>query len=182
MKKRSPEGWFFDDDFFAEFERLEEMMRKMLAERLDDFEKPGLDFERAGAQGGKGMGRPRVYGFTLEFGPEGEAKFTDMTGSQIPLPRTPGSPQKQVQRQRGGSDPHFELIDRPGELSIIVELPGVEEKHLHLKAFPRQLGIRVSDPDRLFAKTLSLPAEVDGASLQSSLKNGILEITLKKKK
>jgi HSP20 family molecular chaperone IbpA len=51
-----------------------------------------------------------------------------------------------------------------------------------LKAFPRQLNLRVSDPLRLFSKTLALPAEVDHASLKYTLKNGILEVVLKKKK
>ncbi len=39
MKKRNAEGWFFDDEFFEEFERMEGMMRKMLSERMEGFEK-----------------------------------------------------------------------------------------------------------------------------------------------
>ncbi|HIH20878.1 TPA: hypothetical protein HA244_06435 [Candidatus Micrarchaeota archaeon] len=64
----------------------------------------------------------------------------------------------------------------------MAELPGVEPKDLQLRAFPNQLSIRVNDPERLLSKTFALPAEVVWDSVKHSLKNGILEIVLKKRK
>lgn len=163
MRKKNFENGFFDDDFFAEFERIEEIMREMLDAHFQEFEKgdrlePDNEF------------RPRVYGFTLEFGPEGKAKFAELAGKpsiQKPTPKV--------------HDPFVEVINGKDQVTLITEVPGVDQKHLHLKPYAKQVSMRVSDPDRMLSKTIALPMEVDPESMSYSLKNGILEITLKKR-
>ena len=157
MKRRK--GLGFDDDFFQEFEKIEELMRKMLDSHFEDFE----DDDLRSAQ-------PRVYGFSLSFGPEGKGELKEL--SAMP---------KRQEREPKQNDRFVEVLNLPQEVTLVVELPGVEPKHIHLKAFSKQLSIRVTDPDRLFSKTIALPAEVEPDSLKKTLKNGILEVVLKKK-
>ncbi len=168
MKRRNFERGFFDDEFFQEFEKIEEMMREMLSEHLKDF----------GEEDVKALenSRPKVYGFTLEFGPEGKGKLTEF-GAAPGMPR-----QRQEQKQRAEQQPFVDVIDHPDSITLVAELPGVEEKHLDVKALGKQLSLRVTDPQRLFSKIMVLPSEVEPKTLKSSLKNGILEIVLKKKK
>ncbi|MFH1056349.1 MAG: Hsp20/alpha crystallin family protein [Candidatus Micrarchaeota archaeon] len=166
MGKRRPFGSLgFDEDFFAEFDKIEEMMREMMESHFGELQKGDLH--------DLGKFKPMVYGFTLEFGPEGKAKLTEF-GKNRPVGR--------VVQKHGEKDVFMDVINNKDDLTIVAELPGVVEEHLHLKAFPKQLGIRVSDPNRLLSKTFGLPAEVDEGSLKYSLKNGILEVVLKKKK
>ena len=167
MRKRSPFGLGFNDDFFSDFDEIEEMMRKMLEQHFGGFE----GFEPPG------KGGQNVYGFTLSFGPEGKKEFKEFGNA----PRAGGA--RQVQKQnKEQSDLLVDVIDDKDSVRVIAELPGVDEKHLNLKAFPKQLSIRVNDPQRFFAKTIALPAEVLWDSIQHNLKNGILEVMLKKKK
>ena len=163
MKKRNFGRGFFDDDFFAEFERIEEMMRDMLDEHLEHLDDSDLK-QMEGS-------RPKIYGFTLEFGPEGKGKLTEFGNTH--------SMQRQEQKQKKG-EPFVDVINHPENVTVIAELPGVDEKHLDVKAFAKQLSLRVTDPQRLFSKTVVLPAEVDPKTLKRSLKNGILELVLKK--
>ncbi|HLC38329.1 MAG TPA: hypothetical protein VJI71_02645 [Candidatus Norongarragalinales archaeon] len=175
MRKRRPSdfpgfgGFGLNDEFFEEFEKIEEEMRKMLESHLKEFESD--EFKSIDDL------KPRIYGFTLSFGPEGKKEIMEFgTGSQ------PSKMQKALQEKKAGWQPFVEVLNKPGEVSIVAELPGVESKHLDLKAFPNQLNLRVSDPLRLLSKTIALPSEVDHASLKYTLKNGILEVVLKKKK
>ena len=171
MRKRRPFEFGFDDDFFEEFDRIEEMMRQMLDSHLREFEK--MDEEELRRQSKQPNFKPRVYGFTLSFGPEGKGELREFGGA--------GRLQEQRTESKQ-SEPFVDMINNPDSITLIAELPGVEEKHLQLKAFPKQLSIRVNDPQRFLTKTIALPAEVAWDSLKHSLKNGILEIVLKKKK
>ena len=161
MKKHNFGRGFFDDDFFAGFDKIEEMMRDMLDSHFEHFDEADLK-KMEGT-------RPKVYGFTLEFGPEGKGRLTEFGAS-------PGV-QRQEQKK---NEPFVEVINHPENVTVIAELPGVDEKHLDVKAFAKQLSLRVTDPQRLFSKTVVLPAEVDPKTLKRSLKNGILELVLKK--
>ena len=165
MGRKRPFGFpefGLDDGFFEEFGQIEEMMRQMLESHFKDFDEKALEAK---------LPQPRVYGFTLSFGSEGKNKL-----KQFGLPA-----QKQVQA-KGMAEPVFELMEKPDSITIVAELPGVEPKDLQLRAFPNQLSIRVNDPERLLSKTFALPAEVVWDSVKHSLKNGILEIVLKKRK
>ena len=153
----------FNDEFFEEFEQIEEMMRQMLESHFKDFDEKALEAH---------LPKQRVYGFTMSFGPEGKKQFNELGAVTA----------RQKAVERNAIEPLVDVIERPDSVSIIAELPGVGEEHLQLKAFPKQLSLRVTDPDRLFSKTMTLPAEVLWDSMKHSLKNGILEIVLKKKK
>ncbi len=93
--------------------------------------------------------------------------------------------------------PNIEMFDRKDEVVVRVELPGVEKKDIDLTITENNLTIKgevrraeeVPEEDFYiteltygnFARTISLPAEVDSSRAKATYRNGILEIVLPKK-
>lgn len=78
-------------------------------------------------------------------------------------------------------EPLVDVLDEGGRLVVIAELPGVEEKDIHLKVEGDILEIVASSKDRKYQKEVLLPSAVDPESLESSYRNGVLEIRLAKR-
>jgi len=92
--------------------------------------------------------------------------------------------------------PRVDVIDRDEEVVVRAELPGVEKENLDVSISERVLTIRATarreekeekgDYRRSeivqgeLQRTLTLPAEVDGAKAKAMLKDGLLELTLPK--
>jgi HSP20 family protein len=68
------------------------------------------------------------------------------------------------------------------EVKVIAELPGVEKEEIKLHGANNNLTISVDTPERKYHKELELPTKVDTKKMKTSYKNGVLEITLEKKK
>jgi HSP20 family protein len=91
-----------------------------------------------------------------------------------------------------------DVIDRPGEVLVRADLPGLERDDVRLTVEPgvlRLSGVRRTDADALpgdsyhcverwagpFARTLRLPAGVDTARSTVTLEHGVLEVRLPKR-
>jgi len=159
MAKRKA-GFPFDDDlfgnsFFNEFFANDAAFQDLFRQ---------LGNTRAGP------GNPMVYGFSVTTGPDGKPRVQEF-----------GNVKKEggVQNER---EPLVDLIDCEKEVRVIMELPGVDRQHLHLTVENSELSVRVTDPDRRYAKTVRLPEEVKSSEVKATLKNGILEVVLPKAK
>ena len=64
----------------------------------------------------------------------------------------------------------------------LVELPGVEKKDIELSGTEDKLTISVDTPERKYFKEVELPVKVDSKKATSKYKNGVLDITIPKKK
>jgi HSP20 family protein len=96
----------------------------------------------------------------------------------------------------GGRTPKVDVIDRPGEVVVRAELPGVDKDKLDVSLSERSLTIRASvqqekqqDDEHYhrrelsrgeFLRTVPLPSEVNGDKGRASFKDGVLELTLPK--
>jgi HSP20 family molecular chaperone IbpA len=97
----------------------------------------------------------------------------------------------------GAGSPAVDLIDRPGEVLVRADLPGLDRNDVRLTVEPgvlRLSGVRRTDADPVpgdsyhcverwagpFARTLRLPAWVDTAQSTVSLEHGVLEVRLPK--
>ena len=94
-------------------------------------------------------------------------------------------------------EPAIDLIDKKDKLIAKVELPGAEKKDVKLSLTDNSLTIQgvvkkdeeIKKEDYYFreraygnyARTISLPTEVDKDKISAKFKNGILEITMPKK-
>jgi HSP20 family protein len=79
-------------------------------------------------------------------------------------------------------EPIVDVFDEKGHLRVIAELPGVAEDKIKVEVAGDILNITASDADKKYAKEILLPCKVKPASLKTTCKNGILEITLGKEK
>jgi HSP20 family protein len=94
--------------------------------------------------------------------------------------------------------PQIDVSETDKEVKVCAELPGIGPKDLDINATDDELTIRGekrSERDSeekgrywsertfgSFERTIPLPAEVDGTKAQSEFKNGVLRITLPKRR
>lgn len=79
-------------------------------------------------------------------------------------------------------EPLVDVFDEEDKVRVIAELPGVEEKDIKTKLKGNRLTISAGTPDRSYHKELSIPVPVKASSLRSKYKNGVLELTIDKRK
>ncbi len=98
-----------------------------------------------------------------------------ITGGEIPLDST-GIPRRQAQ---GVQEVPVEMLDGGDEVLILAELPGAEADATHLQMTGSVLRIFAQGGDVRYHTTVKLPP-VQPDTLIYSLKNGVLEVRLKK--
>ena len=76
-------------------------------------------------------------------------------------------------------EPLVDLFDEEQEIVIVVELPGVAEGEVQVGIQEDILSLETTG-ERKYAKEILLPAPVDAASLETTFRNGILELRVKK--
>ena len=120
---------------------------------------------------------PFVYGYSVTVGPDGKPKVTEFGNfkAQTQL----GKPQMDVKEER---EPLTDIIDEETEVRVIIELPGVEKKDIKLSGTDKKLTISVETPERKYFKEVELPAKVNVNKAKSTYTNGVLDITVPKKK
>ena len=133
-----------------------------LAEEAAKLGKAGVSIERRTLPHG-------MYGVSVRVGPTGPvlSKF----GTIKPTLK-PG-----VAEVR---EPLVDTFENEKEITVIAELPGVEEKDIKTEVVGRTLKISAETKERKYSKEVELPAAVTG-ELESTYKNGVLEVKLKKK-
>lgn len=98
----------------------------------------------------------------------------------------------------GGKAPGIDLIDRDDAIIVKAELPGVDKKDMDISVTKNSVSIKgtTSHEEKEekgdyyrseisrgeYARTLTLPAEIDEEKVKATFKNGILELNLPKLK
>ncbi len=175
FKRRSPFRWFFGD--------IEDFMRDMedfIREEFEDLSKwvpKDLMREKTLPDGTKVTEwGPFVYGYRITIGPDGKPQVEEFGNVK---PETGlGRPRIGFQEYR---EPLTDVIETNGDVKVIVELPGVEKNDIKLYGTEETLTVSVDTPQRKYYKEIKLPCKVDTQQSKSSYKNGILEVTLRKK-
>ncbi|HLE02952.1 MAG TPA: helix-turn-helix domain-containing protein, partial [Dehalococcoidia bacterium] len=114
--------------------------------------------------GGKGKA---VYGFSVRVGLGGKP-IIEQFGN---IKDTAAGPQVAETRE-----PLVDVLDEGKGLRVIAELPGVEEKDIHLGLREDVLELTAEKGDRKYHKDLLLPCRA--SLVRSSYRNGVLEIEL----
>ncbi|MEK9133147.1 MAG: Hsp20/alpha crystallin family protein [Patescibacteria group bacterium] len=76
-------------------------------------------------------------------------------------------------------EPVVDMFDEKTHVTLIVELPGVQEKDIELEFTKGVLRLNTTG-EKKYAKEITLPANIDFASKKMSFKNGILELKFNK--
>jgi HSP20 family protein len=167
----------FFDDIDEAFREMEEMMERDLKD-LSKRVPRDLVRERELPDGSKVTEwGPFVYGYSVTIGPDGKPQIRQF-GNVKPEAKF-GKPEINIKEER---EPLVDIMATDGEVKVIVELPGVEKNDIKLHGTEKTLTISVDTPKRKYYKEVELPAEVDPAKAKSIYKNGVLEVTLQKKK
>jgi HSP20 family protein len=175
----SKKGWPFLrgglGDIDEAFKEMEELMKKQF-ENLSKIAPEDLARGKTLPDGTqvKSWG-PFVYGYSVTVGPDGKPKVTEFGNLK---PET--STQKpQVEEKR---EPLADVIPADNEARVIVELPGAEKKDIKLSGTDAKLTISVDATEHKYYKEVELPFKVDVKKATSNYKNGVLDITVPKKK
>jgi len=78
-------------------------------------------------------------------------------------------------------EPFVDVFYENGEIKVIAEMPGVEEKDIKIRAEGKKLILSADTPGRKYQGEVELDYPVK-AEFERSYRNGVLEINLKKEK
>ncbi|MEK6972636.1 MAG: Hsp20/alpha crystallin family protein [archaeon] len=124
-------------------------------------------------------GKPNFFSVSIKVDKNGNKTIRTMDGSQANVQKSRVMPNKTTDV----NEPLADIHDLGDKLSIIADMQGMTEKDVKINVENDSLiAINANDGTRTFSKNVELPADIDKKSLRTSFKNGILEITLNKKK
>jgi HSP20 family protein len=158
-------------DFLPEdvLRNIEDMMQKMLSQMGDGsmFDQRFMDELMKNPHDLN----PLIFGFQMSIGPDGKPVIQRFGHK---MPEHPG---EQVSPQ---FEPIVDVIDEKDEVVVVAELPGVENDEVKVNVKGMTLTIDVNNAERPYHRELELPAKVKKDQAKSSLRNGVLEVRLKK--
>jgi HSP20 family protein len=158
-RKKNPFDFFgFDDDFERMFREMERMMERAFRFPMDKME-PGKSF---------------VHGFSVRLGPDGRPRIQEFGNHHVKS----GEGEATISEER---EPLTDVIECDEEVSVTVELPGVEKRDIDLRATEKALEISVDTPQRKYHKIVSFNVEVKPETTRATYKNGVLDVSIQRK-
>ena len=119
---------------------------------------------------------PIVYGYSMTVGPDGKPVIREFGN----LKRAPSKEWKEAISDT--REPLVDVVEGAKEVRVVAELPGARKQDIELTAEGRTLVISAETPARKYRKELELPYAVELGGSKSTFNNGILEVTLPKRK
>jgi HSP20 family protein len=182
-RRRGQGGGFFED-MFRGFDQLRQDMER----EFEDIEKripKNLVREYNTPEGGKvrEVG-PMVYGYSMSIGPDGKPRVREF-GNVKPSRGFGfgGGGAGGISRPEisGEIEPLMDVTTTDKEVRVVVEMPGISKDNIKVNAYDSTVEVKSEDPQRKYHRIIEVPPETDIETAMSSYKNGILEITFKKK-
>jgi len=163
----------------VEIEEMMKEMEKMFQESMKNFEgnfpkELVREYKTPDGKVRKEWG-PFVYGYSVTIGPDGKPVIREF-GNMKPSITREGKIALKEERE-----PIVDIITSDEEIRVVVEIPGVSKEEIQIKATENMVTIQTTDPARKYHKEVDLPDSVDPSNAKSTYKNGILEITFKRK-
>lgn len=163
----------FPSELFAQFEKEFSRMQGMVTKIMEDAMKHASGPQRE---------HPFVYGFSMRIGKDGVPQLTPFGSS---APGFTGDPSAPTIEAGDVSDdlvrePLSDIIESDVDVSVTVELPGVEKGDVTLKVADESITVRVEKGTRRYHKQVKLPCKVVPQSAKATFKNGILDVTLQR--
>lgn len=152
--------------FLAELEReLEKAIPQIPEELIRERRLPdGSVIREAG---------PLIWGYSVKVGADGKPQvrvFGNVKPSVFGM---------YIDSER---EPLIDVVESDKNVIVVVELPGVDKKDIFLSGTDDSLTISVNTSEYKYFKTVNLPCKVIVEKARAKYKNGVLEITLPKKK
>jgi HSP20 family protein len=74
-----------------------------------------------------------------------------------------------------------DVIEGDEEVSVTIEIPGVEKEDIDLKATENTLEVKVNAPQRKYHRVIDLPCDVQPKTTKATYKNGVLDVIIKRR-
>ena len=165
---------------FSEFERLMEDLEREMAETIrqmkEDMPEDMLRETRRPDGSVRREYGPFVYGYSIKIGPNGKPVIREFGNMK------PGLREEQPLSLYDRREPLVDVIEDDDFIRVLAELPGVEKQDIRLQATAQGLTIQVDNADRKYFKELTFPVDIDRSTAKSTYRNGVLEITFRKKR
>ena len=164
-RRKDPFNFFgFDERIFKDF--LDERILEDIKQMKEEFYKM-----MENAQPGKTY----VHGYSMRVGPDGKPHFEEFGNHHL----TSGEGKSRISEDR---EPLTDIIEGIEDVSVTVELPGVEKEDIDLRVIEDELEITVNTPQRKYHKIVHLPVDVRPKTTKATYKNGILDVSIQRKR
>jgi HSP20 family protein len=178
-------GFFGFPDMFRGFDEMRRGMEREFEEQFKSFQSTvpkDLVREYETSEGGKvrEVG-PIVYGYSMTIGPDGKPRVREFGNVRSPSLRGSGGSSFTRPMISSEREPLADVTTSNTEVKVILEMPGVSKDKIKINAYDNSVEIKSDDPQRKYHEVIDLPPEADIETARSSYRNGILEITFKKK-
>ena len=176
-------GRQFDfSDMFRGFEEMRREMERQFEEQFKNFQSTVpkdlvREYETSEGDKVREVG-PIVYGYSMTIGPDGKPRVREFGNVRSPLRGGGSFTRPLISSER---EPLADVTTSNTEVKVILEMPGVSKDKIKINAYDNSVEIKSDDPQRKYHEVIDLPPEADIETAKSSYRNGILEITFKKK-
>lgn len=144
-----------------------------LIDLVSKMEEEGKGEERREGEFSSPSGRVKaLYGFSVKTGLGGKPTVEPFGNVR----KTPQGLRVEEERQ-----PFVDVFDEQDHVLVIIELPGVEEEHIHTEVKDDILTLSAANGNCKYSREVVLPKDVDASTVTSKYKNGVLEIRMSKK-
>ena len=166
--RRKLRRWFGDSIPEDMFRTIEEMMQKMMSEMNEGKLFDSETFEEM-LRNPEGTS-PFVFGFSMNVGPDGK-----------PIIQRFGNPPVDEGAEPSSTlEPLVDVVEEEDEIIVVAEVPGVEKDEIKVRIKGTSLTIHANNTERPYHKVVELPAKVQKQDAKSAIRNGVLEVRLKK--
>jgi len=150
------------------FQEIDAMMDRMMEQMKDGtlFDPSKMEEFMRDPQGTN----PFVFGFSMRTGPDGKPI----------MQRFGNTPVDEGAKMTPQLEPLVDVIEENDEIIVVAELPGVDKDSIKVRVKGRTLTINVDDAERPYHKVVDLPSKVLKENAKSAIRNGVLEVRLKK--
>jgi HSP20 family protein len=175
-------------DMFRGFDEMRSQMKRQFEEQLKNFQSTApkelvREYETPEGDKVREVG-PIVYGYSMTVGPDGKPKIREFGNVRSsPLRGSAGggssfsTPLISSERQ-----PLADVITTDTEVKVVVEMPGANKENIKVNAYDSSVEITATgQEERKYREIVEIPPETDIETAKSIYKNGILDITFKKK-
>jgi len=175
-------GFFGFPDIFRGFDDMRKEMERQFEQQFKDIESKApkdLVKEYETSTGGKVREYgPFVYGYSMTIGPDGRPKVREFGNVKSPFSSRGFFTRPLISSER---EPLADVTTNDKEVKVVVEMPGVSKENIKVNVYDNSLEVTTTGTERKYHEVIEIPPETDIETVTSTYKNGILEITFKKK-
>lgn len=151
-----------------------------LVDKLGHLAETGEQLKRSGQfdlQSEQGKDVKAVYGFSVRVGAAGDGTATAEPKVE-PFGNVRRDEKTGVSVVQEVTEPMADVFDEGDHIKVVVELPGIGDDDVRLDLRDDILVVEAERGEKKYRKEILLPRACDAAHLQSSCRNGILEVRL----